>query len=159
MLIEPLIRPMRAEDLERILEIEAVSFVSPWTWNHFKQELTKTYGRLRVAVIQKQISGYLMAWFIENELHIANLAVHPDYRCQGIAEKLVRNMLNEVPQCILATLEVRESNTAARNLYEKFGFGVVEIRKKYYEQEGEDALIMSKYFNPPNVLPFQNSRI
>lgn len=145
---ELLIRPMRGEDLEFILQIEALSFSSPWTWDHFRQELTKACGRLRVAVVRNQIAGYLIAWLIEDELHIANLAVHPDFRRRGIGEKLVRNALDEISNCSTATLEVRESNTSARNLYEKLGFSIVGIRKKYYEAEGEDALIMSKLLDP-----------
>jgi ribosomal-protein-alanine N-acetyltransferase len=156
---ELLIRPMHAEDLERILEIETVSFASPWTWNHFKEELTKTYGRLRVAISGQRIAGYLITWLIEDELHIANLAVHPDFRRQGIAEKLVRTVLDEIPHCSLATLEVRESNSSARRLYEKLGFAIVGIRKKYYEKEGEDALIMSKFFNQSNAMFFQDTEI
>ena len=138
---------MRAEDLGRVLEIEALCFSSPWTWNHFKKELIKACGRLRVAVSQQQIAGYLIAWLIDNELHIANLAVHPEFRGRGIGALLVRDLLNDVSGCELATLEVREGNIPARKLYEKLGFSVVGIRTKYYETEGEDALIMTKYLD------------
>jgi len=142
---------MGMEDLDSILAIEAVCFSSPWSWNHFKQELAKTYGRLRVAVIQNQVVGYIIAWLIDDELHIANLAVHPDFRSHGIGEALVKNMLGNRTGCVLATLEVREGNTSARQLYEKLGFSIVGVRKKYYEAEGEDALIMTKYFDQADV--------
>ena len=136
------IRPMRASDLDTVLEIEQLSFVSPWSWDSFKQELVKSYGLCYIAEKDEQVVGYAIAWRIEDELHIANVAVHPDYRRRGIGQSLINFLLEGNKSVPWTGLEVRRGNTAARALYKKLGFQEVGIRRNYYEAEGEDAVLM-----------------
>ncbi len=139
---------MEAGDIEEILDIETQSFSSPWTKAMFRQELDlewskvflvkKSVGRL------KEIVGYICFWLIIDEVHILNLATHPDCRRNGIATSLINSCLKS---SILAgakdiTLEVRKSNLPAISLYRQFGFEVKGIRARYYSDNREDAIIM-----------------
>jgi len=132
-------------DLEAVLGIEQVSFVQPWTRGAFVQELIKSYAVLRVAEIGSRIAGYVIAWLIEDELHIANVAVHPEFRRRGIAERLILTVLAEDPRIRWAGLEVRRGNAAARAMYRKLGFEETGVRERYYTTEGEDAILMTLY--------------
>ncbi len=101
--------------------------------------------RKRGAVSTAPIWGYVGAWLLGDESHISTIAVHPKHRMKGIAQALIAHIIGHAVQfeCILVTLEVRESNYPAQNLYTKFGFEVVGRRKNYYSDNGEDALIMT----------------
>ena len=90
------------------------------------------------------MTAYLVAWRVEDELHIGNLAVHPDYRRQGLGTELLARLFSAYPSVRMVWLEVRISNTAAQNLYMKLGFRQISIRKNYYQVEKEDAIIMVK---------------
>jgi ribosomal-protein-alanine N-acetyltransferase len=145
------IRPMRLDDLSRVAEIDRLSFSLPWPESSFRYELLENpRSLLRVAEIDQpgigaQVVGVIVVWLILDEAHIATLAVHPDYRRNGIARDLLVDLFKEViPQgARLATLEVREGNAAAQSLYQRLGFAVVGRRTRYYHDNYEDALIMS----------------
>jgi len=143
------IRPMCETDIETILAIEKQSFASPWTRVAFEQELRKPFGICLVAEEDGAVVAYLIAWRVMDEVHIANLAVRPDRRRQGAAEALLRFLESRERSAAWMGLEVRKGNAAARSLYRKLGFFETGLRKRYYEAEGEDAILMSK------VLPEQ----
>ena len=138
------IRRMDEEDLAEILAIESMSFARPWSRNAFKKELTKEYSESLVVVNNGSIVGYSIVWIIVDEIHIANIAVHPGWRRRGIGAMLLEHILEGREGFSSVTLEVRRSNLAARSLYEKYGFHQIGIRKDYYTLEEEDAVLMAK---------------
>lgn len=135
---------MQESDIPEVLEIERMSFTTPWSEAVFYNEIHNPFSITRVTLTDEKLVGYICANQIIDEGHILNLAVHPDYRRRGIASTLVKNILKELKDCACRVLylEVRISNHAARKLYEGFGFKVVGIRKCYYVSPIEDAVIM-----------------
>ena len=143
-------RPMRLEDIERVQEIDSLSFSLPWPKSSFEFELKNPASRPRVAEImdendQPVLVGMICAWIILDELHIATIATHPDFRKQGIGKKMLAKMLLEAASegVKLAYLEVRRGNLVAQKLYAEFGFKTVGIRSRYYADNHEDALMMN----------------
>ena len=137
---------MVAADLPEILEIERASFSNPWSGALFLQELDVPFSRILVARPAGEghpIVGYACRWYVADEVHVLNVAVHPEHRQQGVAGMLMRAVLREAREgeAIGVTLEVRRSNRAARVLYDGLGFEEVGVRRDYYGR-GEDALIM-----------------
>lgn len=133
-------------DLARILEIERLSFAQPWSLSSFERELSLPFSRLLVAAAARDdatAAGFLCRWLIADELHILNIAVHPDYRRSGVGAGLISEVVNEakVKDVVVVTLEVRRSNLAARGLYRKFDFKERRLRRDYYGP-GEDAMVM-----------------
>jgi ribosomal-protein-alanine N-acetyltransferase len=140
------IGPMTAGALDEVLAIERQVFPDPWPRQSFADELSKSpppYAR--VARRAGQVVGYLFAWFILDEVHLGNLAVHPAHRRQGVARALLGRLIERSRRrgSSFITLEVRALNTAAIALYEQFGFRRVAVRKGYYAGR-EDALIMER---------------
>ena len=137
---------MRADDLDQVLAIETISFRSPWSRRQFEAELEKDFGVCVVAVVDGGVVGYLVVWLVTDEVHIANVAVHPGWRRQGLGARLIGEAVwgREQEGFRWVGLEVRRSNRAARALYRKLGFVEVGVRKNYYVQEGEDAVLMAK---------------
>jgi len=133
------------DDLERIFAIEKACFEQPWSLTSFKRELSLPFSRIAVAVVgpAKAIEGYLCRWMVVDELHVLNIAVHPDFRRHGVGARLLEDSISEATakNVEIATLEVRRSNLAARRLYRKFGFEERRLRRNYYGP-GEDAFIM-----------------
>ncbi len=144
------VRRMIPDDLDRVLEIEHLSFSMPWSRAGFEAELAKPYGRSLVFAADGLVRGYLVAWRVEEDLHIANLAVHPEHRRQGIAERLLQHCFEKDADAGWAGLEVRVSNAAALALYRKFGFFPAGLRRAYYSDNREDAVIMTKDL-PPTI--------
>jgi len=139
------IEPMALADLDSVLRIERVSFPTPWSRRAFLYELKENRtARCWVARIAGELVGYLCLWEVGSELHITNLAVHPEWRRRGIARTLLSTILEDARRRRLSSafLEVRPTNLEARGLYEGFGFHVIGRRKGYYFDTGEDALIM-----------------
>ena len=136
-------RPMQPEDLSRVMEIENLSFSSPWSRPSFLQELNNPISRARVAESEGQVTGYLCCWYVADEVHTLNLAVHPDYRRLGIARRLMEEVLLKAGAEGIKTvnLEVRRGNLPAISLYRRLGFCRVGVRRRYYDN-GEDALLM-----------------
>jgi ribosomal-protein-alanine N-acetyltransferase len=135
---------MYPEDVPDVVRIERDSFNMPWSETSFYSEIYSRYSITRVAELDGEIVGYIIVKQIADECHLLNLAVHPDYRRRGIAKKLFNNIIEELKlnNCRFLYLEVRMSSIAARRLYEGFGFKVVGIRKNYYLNPTEDAIIM-----------------
>ncbi|WP_204519353.1 ribosomal protein S18-alanine N-acetyltransferase [Brevibacillus fulvus] len=138
-------RFMTLDDVDAVSELEQLSFTTPWPRDAFVNELTiNQHARYVVAVSQGKVIAYGGMWVIFDEVHVTNVAVHPAFRGQKIGEQLMRQMM---ATAVLfggerMTLEVRPSNTVARNLYQKLGFVENGRRKKYYSDNDEDALIM-----------------
>lgn len=145
------IRPMRPEDLEQVREIDRLSFSLPWPESAFQYELNANpAARLWVAEVEwppagRKLVGMIVIWLIADEAHIATLAVHPDFRGQGIGRRLLATALQEAIHkgANQAMLEVRAGNLAAQELYRRFGFEVKHRRPRYYRDNNEDALLMN----------------
>ncbi|HYE09803.1 MAG TPA: tRNA (adenosine(37)-N6)-threonylcarbamoyltransferase complex dimerization subunit type 1 TsaB [Patescibacteria group bacterium] len=144
---ELITRFMELKDIDAVWEIEKLSFKTPWSRESFVEEI-KSSDRTRyvVAELGDSIVGYGGMWLIVDEAHITNIAVHPDYRGQKIGKKIVEAMIAAAKDEGInsLTLEVRISNMPAISLYKGFDFKEVAIRKGYYSDTGEDALIMWK---------------
>ena len=142
---EPVIRFMRLKDVDAVAEIEQAAFARPWSRESFRQELTRNaVARYLVAEEDGKILGYAGAWVILDESHITNIAVQEEARGRGIGKKLTAELLqilSNLSACY-ATLEVRVSNERAQNLYKSLGFVSVGKRKRYYEDNNEDAFLM-----------------
>ncbi len=152
---ETIIRPMRVDDLPQVQAVDEVSFSSPWPKNAYRYELLENpNGHCWVAEEHRKIVGLVVCWLVLDEVHIATIAVHPGYRGQGISKKLVVAALSFlIPQGALsATLEVRAGNLTAQNLYRYFGFSEVGLRKRYYQDTKEDALLMTVQPLSPDYL-------
>jgi len=142
---EVMLEPMTLEDLDDVLVIERASFQTPWSRGAFRYELTQNrVARCSVARWRGRLAGYLCLWEIGHEIHVTNLATHPDARRHGVARVLLGAVLDDARgrAVTLAFLEVRPTNTEALGLYERFGFRVIGRRKGYYFDTGEDALVM-----------------
>jgi len=147
-MIDFAIHKMNAEDIDEILEIEQESFSSPWTKWIFESELSKgERSHFLVAKSGGVILGYIGFWMVFDEAHIVNIAVRSDLRQMGIGTLLLASalVLAERMDAKKATLEVRVSNVPAQRLYQKFGFEMISIRKKFYTDTGEDAYVMWIY--------------
>ncbi len=141
------IRKMTLEDVPVVARLDHMSFSLPWPEYAFYYEI-KDNSAARCFVAETdagQVVGMVISWVILDELHIATLAVHPDYRRQGIGEQILEAALRDGRQVgtRYALLEVRVGNEAAQNLYRKFGFKVVGRRRRYYKDNGEDAILMN----------------
>lgn len=139
------LRRMQVEDLPAVVEIEERLFRSPWTAAMFREDIDQEYALMLVMLDGESVAAYLVTYLVLDEMHIANVAVHPDYQRQGIAIAMLRTLLESARQrgYQLAHLEVRKSNHGAIALYERLGFEKVGLRKNYYEIEQEDAVLMS----------------
>jgi ribosomal-protein-alanine N-acetyltransferase len=140
------VEPMTASDLDEVLQIEEASFTNPWTRPMFEGELLNA-GVSHLYVLRTggpRIAAFCMVWLVADELHINNLAVRPECRGTGAGRALLETVFGHAAAlgARRATLEVRQSNEAARKLYERLGFRVVAIRKDYYDRPVEDALIL-----------------
>jgi len=142
--------PMAGSDLERVLQIERASFSSPWSRSMFMAELgPDPISFSFVLRTQGRTVGYICFWIVFDELHLLNLAVDPEYRSKGLGEDAICWALNFGRRRGIHTacLEVRTSNHAALNLYKKTGFVPYGIRKDYYSDPQEDALLLSLEYN------------
>jgi [ribosomal protein S18]-alanine N-acetyltransferase len=143
-----IVAPATAEDLDAIEEIERHSFLRPWPRSMFEAELARDLARLDVARTHAVI-GFCNYWIVGDprgggEVHILAIATHPDHRRAGVGAALLGHALacGRATRASLATLEVRRGNTPAIALYERAGFRIVHVRKHYYQDNGEDALVM-----------------
>lgn len=143
-------RPMRMGDVEAVHAIEAAIYPNPWRLESFRFEVEDNISSQPWVALTRDDEGnervvaYLIVWLLVDELHIANLAVHPDYRRKGLAKRLLRDALQRAAETgfLRSTLEVRASNLVAQALYHSVGFEPIGIRKNYYQDNREDALIM-----------------
>jgi ribosomal-protein-alanine N-acetyltransferase len=145
------IEPMTSADLPEVMEVERLAFESPWSQGLFLRELKLPFAQLMVARTngRRALAGYVCWWTVGDEVHIHNLAVHPDHRREGVARLLVQHVLDDAAGRAVRSisLEVRHDNDSARALYRGFGFSERGVRKHYYGR-GEDAIIMTKDFAP-----------
>jgi ribosomal-protein-alanine N-acetyltransferase len=146
------IRPMATEDLTRVHALDKKCFSTPWTLNNFRFEVEENPASHQwVAEIktedsrQADLAGAIVIWLLVDEIHIATLSVDPAYRRQKVATKLLCTALRTgfTLGAVSATLEVREGNLVAQRLYQKFGFRLEGRRRRYYQDNGEDALILT----------------
>ena len=138
-------RTMVVEDIPAVVEIEQESFAIPWTQEVFEHEMTgNDYAHYVVAVDGEEVIGHCGMWIVLDECHITNVAVRLHMRGNGIGEALMREAiaLCKEMDVRLMTLEVRMTNDTAQNLYRKLGFQDGGIRKNYYSDDHEDALVM-----------------
>jgi len=140
------IRPMTRNDCEQVATIEAASFSTPWSLNAFTDTVEKENFRYFVAEESGEILGYCGFLYVLDEAEIPNVCVKASARKQGIGKQLMSILVEEAAKLGIATLflEVRESNVAARTLYKSLGFAEDGIRKNFYEQPAENAVLMSK---------------
>jgi [ribosomal protein S18]-alanine N-acetyltransferase len=134
------------EDLDGILAVEAASFTNPWTRAMYEWEL-QNRSVCHILVVRLpgcRVAGFCSFWLVVDEIHINNVAILPEYRGRGLGTRLMRRVLTEGLRlgATRATLEVRASNAAARQFYEGLGFRAAAVRKHYYTNPVEDALIL-----------------
>ena len=141
---EIIIRRMTMADVDGVAAVEAATFPTPWSRDAFASEMKNVAARYLVAEKEGKVIGYAGAWIILDESHITNIAVLKEKRGQGIGRQLTHGLMQYLSNlgAAYATLEVRKSNEVAQNLYKSLGFIKLGVRKRYYEDNGEDALIM-----------------
>jgi ribosomal-protein-alanine N-acetyltransferase len=145
------IRRMTEEDVASAAMIDRLSFSLPWSEYAFRHEVTgNENARAWVAEVQtgtgqKEVIGVTVVWLVLDEAHIGTIAIHPDHRRKGVGRQLMKHALIEAANegASLVYLEVRRSNLPAIHMYQEMGFETVGVRKKYYQDNGEDALLMT----------------
>jgi len=143
-------RPMQVDDLDDVLAIEKVSFPTPWSRHTYLGELlNNTFSHYIVLLVDGKVRGYGGMWLILDEAHITTIAVHPDFRNRRYGEALLKELIRRAGElgATRLTLEVRPSNRTAQHLYARLGFMPTGVRRKYYTDTGEDAIIMWKYLD------------
>lgn len=141
-----IIRKMTLDDIEQVIAIDRVSFSLPWPERSFRFDLTDNpASRCWVAEIDGKVVGMIVAWLIVDEVHLATIATHPDFRRRGVAKKLLAHTLQYLKEegAQSSFLEVRASNFAAQEMYRKFGYEESGVRPRYYKDNDEDALLMT----------------
>jgi [ribosomal protein S18]-alanine N-acetyltransferase len=140
--------PMTPADLDGVMEVERQSFLTPWSREAFAAEIMQTYTVYLVAREGARVVSHGGMHVVWEDAHITNIAVLPEYRGRGLGERMMRELLARAHArgARRVTLEVRATNSPAQNLYEKLGFitGPGAVRKAYYTDTGEDAIIMWK---------------
>ncbi|MFQ5747479.1 MAG: ribosomal protein S18-alanine N-acetyltransferase [Gemmatimonadota bacterium] len=138
------LRPAREADLEGMARIERRCFSTPWAERTFRGLLRRPSTVVTAAEIRGRVVGYSVLWQAGAEAELGNLAVEPEFRRHGVGRALLGTVLERARQTNISALflEVRESNEAARGLYDAYGFEVVGVREGYYASPREDALIM-----------------
>jgi [ribosomal protein S18]-alanine N-acetyltransferase len=136
------LRRLGYSDLPSVISIERRSFPTPWSLAMFVLELSKPSGICLAAEDSEGLIGYLVCARYDDVWHLMNVAVHPDHRRRGIATELIEKLFDEAGAGARFTLEVRVSNSPAIEMYRRFGFRSAGRRRRYYHDNGEDALIM-----------------
>lgn len=147
-----MIRKMTVQDLEQLMVIENESFSLPWSRQSYEAELQNAYADYLVCDWAGEIAGYIGMWTVMEEAHLTNVAVAGKYRGQGIARTLMlaQEKMARSKGASMMLLEVRPSNQPALGLYNGLGYIHAAIRKNYYSDNQEDALIMVKHLNEDN---------
>ena len=142
------LRYMRLQDIPHVMQIDQLAFQTPWSMNSYVFEINDNHSA-HMIVLEKEaeqpiIVGYGGMWLIEGEAHISTIATHPDWRGQGLGEVLLAGMVlrGMTLGATYSVLEVRVSNVPAINLYRKYEFQIVSVRKGYYRDNNEDAYLM-----------------
>ena len=145
------IRPLAYSDLPQVIAIERRSFPTPWSLAMFVLELSKPSGVCLTAIEEKAVVGYLICSRYDQVWHLMNIAIDPASRRRGVATGLLVAMLERAGPLEPYTLEVRTSNAPAIALYERFGFRAAGTRPRYYQDTGEDAMIMWRTAEMPTT--------
>lgn len=138
---------MEERDLPEVLAIERVSFPNPWHESTFRGEIHNRSISFPCAMLktgEDKVVGYIIYWKVGDEVQVNNIAVHPDYRRRGLGEALLRYVIKRAKDqgVNFISLEVRRSNLAAQSLYRKLGFEPLGVRRFYYSNPVEDAIVM-----------------
>ncbi len=136
-------------DLDALVRLEAACFDNPWPLAAFEQELQTPFSRVVLAFEEgsEVLRGFVNYWVVEDELHLLTIAVEPSWRRRGLGRELLR--LAETDGigrgAAIGVLEVRKSNDAAQQMYGAAGYQQVGLRRRYYRNNGEDALVLLRY--------------
>lgn len=152
--LQLIIRWMHYNDIPKVCKLENQIFPSPWPVESFLYKLeNRNFNVSLVGLIGNKLVTYAVSYLVSDEIHISNIAVAPDFRRLKIGETMLRISLKigKGQQCHVAHLEVRKSNIAAISLYKKYGFQLVSIRKNYYQNEKEDAVLMTRKLEMENI--------
>jgi len=142
-----IIRKMTSEDVSAASQIDQMSFSLPWPEHSIRYEVE--HNRVAHCFVaetdEKRIAAMIVSWIIVDEMHIATIATHPDFRRQGIGALILTEALKDARAAGArrSFLEVRASNEAAQAMYRRFGFQITGRRLKYYKDNGEDAVLMT----------------
>jgi ribosomal-protein-alanine N-acetyltransferase len=145
-----IIEAMQVADLSEVVAIEEMTGLNRWGYDAYKREIQKNPNSIMLVARNLQpgprVVGFFAGWTVEDELHVNNIATHPDFRQRGIGARLVQTAIEEGRRRGIAfvLLEVRASNEAAQSLYRKLGFSFVARRRDYYRFPTEDAFVMKK---------------
>lgn len=145
---EVVIRAMRESDLSAVLAIEQAGRGMPWTRAHFESELANgAISKPLIAEFDERVVGFAVAWFIAGEIQLINLGVLPEARRRGVATQLLDWLIEKGTRLgyLRIELEVRSSNEPAIRLYQKLGFSRSGVRRNYYPNNDEDAILMTKH--------------
>ena len=141
---------MQVSDLNDVVAIEEITGLNRWGFDAYKREIQKNPNSIMLVARNlrhgSSVVGFFAGWTVEDELHVNNIAAHPDFRQQGIGSRLMETAIEEGRRRGVAfvLLEVRASNEAAQSLYRKLGFNFVARRRDYYRFPTEDAFVMKK---------------
>lgn len=148
---EPFIRPIREEDVRGVCEIEKLCFAMPWSEDSIMHDVKENPAACWLILDDGagRVLAYAGMWFVLDEAHVCNIAVHPDCRGMGYGRRIFEALIETAQKNLMSLmeLEVRRSNTVAQNLYHSCGFIDVGYRKRYYEDNKEDALLMFREFH------------
>ncbi|WP_024613277.1 ribosomal protein S18-alanine N-acetyltransferase [Clostridium sp. Ade.TY] len=139
-----ILKEMDSYDIEGVYEVSSLSLKETWTLNAIEKELNNNLATYIVCIEDSKVIGFVGAWLIASEGQITNVAVHPNFRGKKIGKALMEKLICTLKDkdCNAITLEVRKSNIVAQNLYKSLGFKEEGIRKGFYEDNKEDAIIM-----------------
>jgi ribosomal-protein-alanine N-acetyltransferase len=143
---EVAIEPMRVADLDAVMDIERASFRAASTAQVLLEEMARDWAFIDVVrdVVRARVVAFGNSWVVADEVHLLNIATHPDVRRAGHASRLLAHIIarGRARGCRIVTLEVRRSNADATRLYRRFGFRPVGVRHGYYAEDQEDAVVM-----------------
>lgn len=142
-----IIRKMIERDLDEVMDIEKVSFTLPWSRDSYQSELKNQFAYYLVCDYEGQVTGYAGIWVVFEEAHITNVAIAPEFRGKGMGKALMlaAEAIAREQKALRIMLEVRPSNTAARTMYSELGYMETGIRKQYYSDNQEDAILMTRF--------------
>ncbi len=137
-----IVRTAGTEDLSIVADIESESFASPWPEEALSAELANPVSRIHLALWKGEPAGFLIAWTLPGEIQLQKIAVRPAFRRRHIARRLLDGLLANAKEGDRILLELRETNSAALALYRSFGFELDGVRRGYYADTGEHALLL-----------------
>lgn len=139
---------MEREHIESIAKLEKICFSQPWSYQSLEEELDNKNAYFFTALVDGEVAGYMGMYIVLESCFVTNIAVFPAYRRQGVAKSLIKiaMLTADAMETDFISLEVRPSNTPAISLYQSFGFEQNGLRKNYYKNPTENALIMTKFF-------------